>query len=77
MADEADTLERPQVDQEKESAVKHKAEETFEMNGAYIAEQAREAMRVFFLPMSSVVRAARAKSRSVKRDVRRSRDKAA
>jgi len=72
MSDDADTLERPKAaDHEKGSEVKENPEETFEMNGAYIAEQAREAMRVFFLPMSSIVRAARAKSRSVRRDARR------
>ncbi len=39
------------------------SEETFEVNGEYIAEQAREAMRLFFLPLTSVYRAARAKGR--------------
>ena len=56
--------------------MKHQAEETFAMDGEYIAGQAREAMRVFFLPLSSIVRAARAKGRSVKREVRK-RSKAA
>ena len=51
--------------------MKHQAEDTFAVDGEYIAGQAREAMRVFFLPLSSIVRAARAKGRSVKREVRK------
>jgi hypothetical protein len=72
MSDATDTLEREDVRAEakKDCEVKHQAEETFAMDGEYIAGQAREAMRVFFLPLSSIVRAARAKGRTVKRDVR-------
>ncbi len=78
MTNDIDTLERLAVNApEKESVVKEKPEETFAMDGPYIASQAREAMRVFLLPMSSVVRAARAKRRAVRREVRRSRHKAA
>lgn len=76
MADAVDTLDREKtieaVECEKESEVKKQSEETFEVNGQYITEQAREAMRVFFLPISSIVRAARSKARSIKRDIRRS-----
>jgi hypothetical protein len=53
------------------------AEDTFAVNGEYIAEQAREAMRVFFLPVTSLARAARAKSKAVKRTVRKKNKKAA
>ena len=52
-----------------------KTEETFEMNGEYIAGQAREAMRVFFLPVSSIARAARSKKRELRRDALRQKRK--
>ena len=72
MAD-VDTLgrEKAVTDTEKDSEMRHQAEDTFAVDGEYIAGQAREAMRVFFLPLSSIVRAARAKGRSVKREVRK------
>lgn len=71
MSDELETLERPQtkaVERQEESGPVNESEETFEMNAEYIAEQAREAMRVFFLPITSIVRAARSKRRAVRRE---------
>lgn len=69
---DTETLERPQGEEKIEAA-----EDTFAMNGEYIAEQAREAMRVFFLPVTSLARAARAKSRALRRDATKRKKRAA
>ena len=62
---------------ESETIERQKTEDTFAVDGEYIAEQAREALRVFFLPVSSVARAARVKSRAIRREARKVRGKAA